>query len=659
MVPASGPARPALPCCSVSAPQRPDVVVEPPSGQSGAPRDPLEEPPPTSPDATGSPTAAGTGTAADPATGADAELGTGDRDNDGDGDNDGENDSDNRDSDSDSDSPNDGDTAEPDQSPGFREIVGWIGLGLLIALVVTWPLVIRIQRVIPSDSGDPMLQLWQLAWTGHSLLHHPLSVYDSNTFYPTGPSLAYSDTLLGYAPLSMFGSGFEAAIIRYNVIFLLANALAFAGAAVLAREIGCQRIAAAAAGAVFAYAPWHLSQLGHLQVLSVGGIPLAIALLFGGYRRRAAGRVLAGWLVTTWQIAIGFGMGIYFFYVLVLLLALLTVGWLRRGRPALGTEIWLVTGAGVAITVGSALVLAEPYLQVLHRYPETRRTADYSALFSPPWRGLLIAPESSHFWGVLTEESRKSLGWTAEQCLFPGALAVALALVGLALARVSKMSRLLLAAGVALAAALSIGFSSGPTSGLYRWLYNNLPGFDAIRVSGRLTVFMLLALGVLAAMGVERLLGDRSITATSRGAFAGVLVAAIIAEGLATTFPLADVPRPPVGMSSVPGPQFHLPTGGISDAWYMAWTVDGDFPQIGNGLSGVVPALTAQLREDLKSFPSQPSVAALRKLGFRTVIVHPDLLGGTPYSDTLGRSIAGLGITREDYPGFVVYYLSP
>ena len=551
--------------------------------------------------------------------------------------------------------------AEPDQraAPGIREIGGWIGLGLLIAIIVTWPLVVRLQRMLPGDSGDPMLQTWQLAWTGHEILRHPLSVYNGNTFYPTSLSLAFSDNLLGYVPLSVFGSGFEAAVIRYNVVFLLANALSFAGAAVLAREIGCPRIAAAAAGAVFAYAPWHLSQLGHLQVLSVGGIPLSIALLLGGYRRQAPKRVLAGWLVGTWQIAIGFGMGIYFFYALVLLMAGLGIVWLRRGRPALGAEMWLSTGAGAAILLGSVLALAEPYLQVLHLYPETRRTEGYSAIFSTPLRGLLVAPENSHFWGVLTESARKSLSWSGEQCLFPGVLALALALIGLGLARLSKTARAVLAGAALLAAVLSLGFSPGPNRRVYQLLYRHLPGFDAIRVSGRITVFMLLALGLLAALGIERLLGDRSITATSRGVLAGVLVTAIIAEGLATTFPLVDVPRPPAGMATVPGPQFHLPTGGISDAWYMAWSADGGFPEVGNGISGAVPATLAQLREDLKSFPSEPSVAALRKLGFRTVIVHPELLGGTSYSDTLDRSIDGLGITREDRTGFVVYNLSP
>ena len=80
--------------------------------------------------------------------------------------------------------------------------------------------------------------------------------------------------MVGYAPLALPGSGVEAAVARYDVIFLLANAMAFAGAFVLARELGLGPAAACVAGAAFAYSPWRLEQGGHLHILSSGAIPL-------------------------------------------------------------------------------------------------------------------------------------------------------------------------------------------------------------------------------------------------------------------------------------------------------------------------------------------------------------------------------------------------
>src|SRR3954462_11063246 len=153
-----------------------------------------------------------------------------------------------------------------------------------LALLMHWPLPLHIGSDVPRDLGDPLPQAWQIAWDGHALLHQPLDWFQSNTFWPLRNSLAFSDALVGYAPFGVFGSGPHAAIVRYDLLFLFAYALAFVGAYVLARELSVGRAGTFVGGAAFAYAPWRLEQDGHLHVLSSGAIPLALALLVRGYR---------------------------------------------------------------------------------------------------------------------------------------------------------------------------------------------------------------------------------------------------------------------------------------------------------------------------------------------------------------------------------------
>ena len=131
---------------------------------------------------------------------------------------------------------------------------------------------------------------------GHAMLHDPLHIFDSNAFYPHPLSLAFSDSLLGYGPAAFFGSGTVAALVRYNLLFLFAWSLCFVGGYLLARELGLGRIGGAAAGAAFAYAPYRVTEAGHLHVISSGGIALGLFLLLRGYRRssRARARGLAG-----------------------------------------------------------------------------------------------------------------------------------------------------------------------------------------------------------------------------------------------------------------------------------------------------------------------------------------------------------------------------
>jgi hypothetical protein len=208
---------------------------------------------------------------------------------------------------------------------------------VLLAVIMTWPTMRHPTRTVPQDLGDPLLQAWQLAWSGHALDTKPSTIWDSNTFFPERLSFAFSDTLLGFAPLGMIGSGVSAAILRYNIVFTLAFALAFLGAYALVRQLGAWRSGAVVAAAAFAYAPWRWGQAGHLHVLSSGGIVLALAMLARGhgftlrhgYRPADAkpGWALAGWLVAAWQISLGFGIGLPFAYVLALLAVVALVAW--------------------------------------------------------------------------------------------------------------------------------------------------------------------------------------------------------------------------------------------------------------------------------------------------------------------------------------------
>jgi hypothetical protein len=197
-------------------------------------------------------------------------------------------------------------------SPAFAgaELLLIVLAGVLLAVVTSWPLVLHLPSRIAPDLGDPVRTAWQIAWVGHAMLHDPLHLFDSNAFYPHPLSLAFSDSLLGYGPAAFFGSGTVAALVRYNLLFLFAWSLCFVGAYLLARELGLGRLGGAAAGVAFAYAPYRVTEAGHLHVISSGGLPLALFLLLRGYRRSSRKLVLAGWLVSAWQVSLGVTLGL-------------------------------------------------------------------------------------------------------------------------------------------------------------------------------------------------------------------------------------------------------------------------------------------------------------------------------------------------------------
>jgi hypothetical protein len=546
-----------------------------------------------------------------------------------------------------------------------RELVALAIGACLVAVVMNWPLVLHLGTHIPQDLGDPLPESWQVAWDGHALATQPLHFFDANQFWPFKDTLAFSDALVGYAPAGLIGSGPKAAVFRYDVLFLLTYVLAFMAAYLLARELGIGIAGSTVAGAAFAFAPFRLEQDGHMQVISSGGIPLALAIALRGYRLHRAAWVVTGWVVATWQLSLGFTLGIPLGYLIGSLGVVAAIVWLRRLRPLLDRGLVVATVAGGAIFLAAGVALAQPYLRVADEHAEAKRTASQVSAFSGPPKVFLIAPPQSLVWGAATSPLREGLSNISERTLFPGLVTVGLALAGLWWRRYPRGLRIGLGVGVLAVSVLALGFREG--GGLlwpYRWLYDFLPGWQAIRVSGRLVTISSLGLALLAGIGAERAAGASEVRTGARWlgpAVAGVLALAIAVEGMGLPFdPLHDraqprVPPAPADLSSVPAPQLHLPAERAEDnRRYLLWSTDG-FPAIVNGRSSLNPTFTIRLIRHVRDFPDQRSVALLRRKGVRSVVLHTDRAGGTPWARAKDRSIAGLPLTERRLSNVIVY----
>ncbi len=530
---------------------------------------------------------------------------------------------------------------------------------VLAALLMHWPLPLHLGRDVPRDLGDPLPQAWQVAWDGHALLHQPLDFFQANVFWPLRNSLAFSDALVGYAPFGAIGSGPHAAIVRYDLLFLLAYALAAFGAWALARELGAGRIGSAVAGAAFAYAPWRLEQDGHLHVLSSGGIPLALALIVRGYRRDSGRTVLAGWLVAVWQLSLGFSLGLQLAYLLLVLGAGLVLwGWRRSWRPS--RRILIATSIGGFVFVALAAAMSRPYLEVARDHPESKRTDATVAAFSGWPRQYIAPPGANTVWAGATVGVRQKLKFVPEQTLFPGATVVLLMLVALGLGAYSRRLRWGLLAGVLLLAWLALGFHEGLFPWPYEFVYHHLPGWQSSRTPSRLNTLTSLGLALLAGGGAASL-AARVRRPRLRTALAVGLVALVLAEGAGFSLEGGvhgpahpTVPVEPSGQRDLAAPQLHLPMSREGNRRYALWSAAG-FPRIVNGRASFQPSLTTAIAFDMAAFPDARSVARLQALGVKTVVLHPNLAAGTSWAGAERKPIAGLGLTRGRRGDVVVF----
>jgi hypothetical protein len=534
------------------------------------------------------------------------------------------------------------------------------------------------------------------------MLHSPLHLFDANAFYPHPNSLAFSDSLLGYGPAGFFGSGTVAALVRYNLLFLFAWSLCFIGAYLLARELGLGRLAGAAAGMAFAYAPYRVTEAGHLHVISSGGLALALFLLLRGYRRSSRALVLAGWLVSAWQISLGFTLGLQYCYLLLVLALLLLLQWWRgHGLERAGTPATvvaagdataeLVTGRGallprrlLAVTLIGMAVLgavtvyqARPYLKVSHDYPTAKRTIKEVKTYSAGPAAWLAASSENRVWGGVTSGLRADVHSKNESVLFPGGLILLLALLGLVVTRGSPYTprlRLGLAAGIVISSILALGFGLTGAGYPYRLVYDYAPGWNGVRVPGRVFTLATLFYALLAGAGVQLLMRRVAPWAKRRSlhtvpALLGVaLVIGVLGEG-AGHLAHPVVPQPARAEVGLPGPLLDLPTDGAADRVWQYFSTDG-FYKIPVGNSTFDFPAVDDLRGGLSGFPDRASIEKLRFYGIRTVVLHlrmPRLPGIVGYAlaeppDTAAaaaKPIAGLGVTRRRVGSLVIYRIGP
>ncbi|WP_147454975.1 hypothetical protein [Saccharothrix australiensis] len=585
-----------------------------------------------------------------------------------------------------------------------REAILVVLSGFVLSALFNWPVVRNPKSVVVGDLGDPLLQTWELAWHRRFLTHGG-DLWTTNMFFPSEDNFAFSDSLLGYFPLALFGDGQYAAVLRYNVAFVTACALAFIGAYFLVRQLGGNWQAAALAGAVFAWAPWRLTHGSHLNILSTGGIALALFALARGHAytlrsgaRPAAARpgwIVVGWLVAAWQITIGFATGIPFFYLMAGIGVVALVVVLRR-RAEFGNRVLVANVVGGAVFLVVTLLMAIPYLQVVERYGFTRAWKEIVEL-SPPPAGLVTVSDMSWLWrgSVFDHDANVPMPAPWEKMLFPGLPVLVLAVVGLFVSAWSKRVRVWLAATAVVVAvfALGAGFFEGAFT--YRLLWEFLPGWNSMRTPGRLIMWTVLLLALLAAGALTRLgqlLADRlergepkrgepergepeNSEPERRGSDHRrperrrlkrrrlvsllLVVPAVVAllEGLPVR-PHPQVPGIPPGLRTVfeqtREPMVIVPMGEGNEFHYLLWSTEG-WPTMVNGNSGNFPVPYVELFEVTREFPDSHSIDVLDKHGVRAVAVMKATVPGTPWADILTRPTAGYPVTRTETADVVLF----
>jgi hypothetical protein len=520
--------------------------------------------------------------------------------------------------------------------------------------------------LVVVDAPDTHLYLWTLAWDAHAFVHQPLLIFDANIYQPYANTLAYSENLIGTAlfaaPIIWLTGNL---VLAMNGAALLTCVLCGLGAYLLARRLHIEPGPAFVCGVVFAFAPPRFFKLGQLHMTAVQWMPFALAYLHTYLERgrRADLRAAVGFFSLQ---ALSSGHGAVF-------LTIASAG-LVLWRVACGQPVALlqrIRDFGVA-----GAYLAAPAVWVVLPYRMAQTDADLRREFAseslPGLDSFFASPSRFHLylqqtlWGKPVNDS-------AIAFLFPGILLLVLTGAAFVLAHrrappaidatearpVSVRARwrddwAAFYGCLALAsAALFVQWPAEIWRLVYWW-----PGFNFIRVPPRFMILTLLALAILAAIGVERMTAH--LTAGRRRTAVIIVAALLLAEY--NSYPFAGVPfsidipsidrwldtRPkPFVVAEVPVP----PTANLGALERQQTSAmlhaTAHWQKTIHGYSGIRRPLHARLYRDLHGFPDAKSIRSLRAVGVTYVVVHIDQYSAEEWRDVDTRLTAAPELRLE------------
>ena len=589
-----------------------------------------------------------------------------------------------------------------------KRLVRWFSSGwavlvffALTTVAFTWPLVTGLTNTLP-DWGDPPDVAWRMGSIAHQLWNDPLHLYQTDAFYPNNNGIALNELLTGEGILASpiyWLTGNPA--LAYNLLNFLSFTLSGWAMWLLVRYLTGSSAAGLVAGMIYTFSPWHYGQYGHLPLAAQQWMILALYFLIR-FLERSKPPVIntvkdRNWINLSLFIlffvlqALVAGYFAYFeailIFVFVVYYFLFESGlarqlWQRlRKRPIVTqlTTSWQQFGAIIgAGSLGGLLILPfiAPFVAAQRTYGFKRSLTEVNYWSAAP-TSFLRTTQQSWLYNPI-ERGVFGLETSAERALYPGIVALVLAIIGLTASKryfeKSSASRRWLFLTVSLT---GLVLSFGPTLNLeayglnstgipmpYRWLYGLVPGFDALRVAYRFGQLFMLGLSVLAGYGTLRLLKLGWLRQSVRGYRVGHIVLAstlVILVGVDFFAPGVSMTPTPTGDTApamyrwLAGPEADKivdkdalllelpisdnPTPITSGPIYLLYSLSHGRPML-NGSANIIPPGYDRLFYEMQSFPSPATLDIAEALKVQFLLVHTKGLASDSNRAELARQCA-------------------
>lgn len=241
--------------------------------------------------------------------------------------------------------------------------------------------------------ADPSLFIWFIKWWPYAIAHRINPFHTALVWTPVGVNLTWSSTIVLPALAAAPITATLGPVASYNLLMLIAPMLAGSSAFVLCRRIAGEYWPSVIGGFIFGFSPYMMGQMaGHVHLVMVFGIPLAVLLALERVQDRISGRAFAiglgGVLAAEFLCAAELFATMTILGAIAMLLALILY---RSILPIARTLPELAIAYLIALTIIS------PYIYAMFAYgspggaiwPISHYSADLVNLFVPTTTNLL------------------------------------------------------------------------------------------------------------------------------------------------------------------------------------------------------------------------------------------------------------------------------
>ncbi len=524
--------------------------------------------------------------------------------------------------------------------------VSVICLFLLISIFITYPLILHIGN-LSSGTGDELILSYIQNYVVYAFFHHPLTLFNAPHFFPYINSLAYSDSLLTSSILLAVPAWFfHQPIAIHNITLLFSLTSLGWSIYFLTNYIIKDKLLAVLSGFLVIFSPVTLDKYIHLQVLFIFFVPLSIYFFLRYLKEKKLKLLVFSLLCFDLQALNSFLPG----YFIIFSFIIISIVYYFVHRPKI--KDFLPRKALVAILL-SLLILVPfilPYYQVATEFSYVRDIRD-SIHFANQPEDFLYSNQfttlSSFFnsvWGRDTYPESISF-----KNGFPGIVLLGLVFISIVyvLKNRKKLDYKLLS--LFSIACIGIVLSLGPFLHInrqtihhpipiplpYALFYYILPGFNGMRNSARWEELFIIGISSGGVVVLSQIL--KKYSTMIKLLVVGILFGITLGE-YNPSIAFQNIPE----VKNFPSEYSYINT--ITDAkviempiynWnvfpysgqeYLRqyYSITGFKPRV-NGVSGFSPPPWQSLVTNLlEKFPSEESLATLKKLGVNTIIVHPE-----------------------------------